>query len=290
LDLKVIIRDSVKQLSGDNTIPEHIRNELSVLQLATNEVLEVWEKFKNVFESFNGSAEKFYSKMFKFSLPDTVQVFPRVPRLVSNLLVTEVTTACLHHLTKEKVPDESDKSFQWDDKSRSIVEYLAGYCFRTMFTRLHRSKKRRDAKIQQLLAILKSAKLDDQHKQRLVNIKDRGGLWALKSPVIRIFEICEEEFYVSSQGFMKSLNGDDMVVKLCKNIIVRSNFKQLCQQCDVQIAGEYSKNLLEKLIQLYLRVRSHAAAKSIKESAKLESKQSKKKSLRTELKRADTES
>jgi len=92
----------VKQLSGDNTIPEHIRNELSVLQLATNEVLEVWEKFKNVFESFNGSAEKFYSKMFKFSLPDTVQVFPRVPRLVSNLLVTEVTTACLHHLTKKK--------------------------------------------------------------------------------------------------------------------------------------------------------------------------------------------
>jgi len=163
-----------------------------------------------------------------------------------------------------------------------------------MFTRLHRSKKRRHVKIQQLLAILKSAKLDDQselvHKQRLVNIKDRGGPWALKSPVIRIFVICEEEFYVSSQGFMKSLNGDDMVVKLCKNIIVRSNFKQLCQQCDVQIAGEYSKNLLEKLIQLYLRVRSHAAAKSIKESAKLESKQSKKKSLRTELKRADTES
>ena len=107
---------------------------------------------------------------------------------------------------------------------------------------------------------MKSAKLDvDQselaHKQRLVKIKDRGGFWALKRPVIRIFEICEEEFYISSQGFMKSLNVDDTVIKLCQNVIIRSNFKQLCEQSDVHIASKYSKNLLEKLTQLYLRVR-----------------------------------
>jgi len=154
-----------------------------------------------------------------------------------------------------------------------------------MFTRLHRSKKRSQPEVQQLLSVLKSAKLDDNqselaYKQRLVNIKDRGGLWVLKRPVIRILEICEEEFYISSQGFMKSPNIDDMVIKLCQNAIIKSNFKELCRQSDVEIANEYCKNMLEKLTQLYLRVRSHAAAKSIKEHAKLEAKQSKKKSLK----------
>jgi len=197
--LKVIIRDSVKLLSDDKTLPENIRSELSLLKLTTDEVIEIWEQLKPVFESFNGSAEKFYSKMFKFSLPDTAQIFPRVQRLISNLIITEVTTACLHFLTKSKDSNELEKSYKWDDKSRHVlVEYLAGYCFRTMFTRLHRSKKRSQPEVQQLLSVLKSAKLDDNqselaYKQRLVNIKDRGGLWVLKRPVIRIFEICEED-------------------------------------------------------------------------------------------------
>jgi len=63
--LKVIIRDSVKLLSDDKTLPENVRSELSLLNLTTDEVIEIWEQLKPVFESFNGSAKKFYSKMFK---------------------------------------------------------------------------------------------------------------------------------------------------------------------------------------------------------------------------------
>ena len=85
LNLKVIIRESVKKLSNDIAFPESVRNELLNLnfELSSEEIISVWQKFNPIFENFNGCAEKFYSKMFKFSLPDKEQLFPRLSRCVS---------------------------------------------------------------------------------------------------------------------------------------------------------------------------------------------------------------
>ena len=292
LNLKVIVRDSAEKLSKDLAFPENLRTQLSGYSITSDEALIIWKQFKPVFDGFNGSAEKFYSKMFRFSLPDMPQIFTSLSRVLSNLLITEISTGCLEYLVgKKNKSSDQILSLKWDDKSKYVVEYLAGYCFRTIFTRLHRSKKRDRPEIQQLISLLKSAKLNDNksdlvQKQRLIIIKDCGGLWALNKTAVRIFEVCEEEFYVSSQGFKRSIDVNEMVIDLCKDIIIKSNFKDLCRQLDTPIDGEISKNLLEKLIQLYLRVRSHANAKSIKEKAKLDSRENKKKSLRVELKRA----
>ena len=292
-DFEVLLSKTIKKLSEDLNFLKSRMEEFENLKLVKDEITIVWKKFSPVFESFSGCAEKYYHKMFKFALPSADQVFLRISRLASNLLVTELTTSCLEHLTTSNDTSPAPKVFQWDEKSLFVVQYLAGFCFGTIYTRLHRSKKRYSPAIQQLILLLKSAKLDSNSElakqQILVNIKDRGGLWAVKRAAVRIFEICEEEFFLATQGFKRSIAIDKMVGKLERDLTIKSKFRELCRQCDAYVESEYSKNLLFKLIQLYLRVRSHSNAKAIKEKAKAESKQSRKKSLRAALKRAEAD-
>lgn len=288
----MFIREAAEKFSKDLAFPEEIRKKFSELTIA-NEALTIFKQLEPVFKSYNGNAEKFYSKMFKFSLPDQPQMFTSLPRFLSNLLITEISSSSLAYLVgrKENTAD-SELTFQWDDKSKHVVEYLAGYCFRTIFTRLHRSKKKDNPDVQQIISLLKSAKLSDSNlaeKQRLINVKDRGGLWALNKTAVRIFEVCEEEFFTFSQGFKRSIDVNEILSDLCKNVIVKGNFKDLCRNIDSKMDKEIQANVLEKLVQLYLRVRTHSIAKSIKEKFKVASKDSKKKSLRTELKRATNE-
>ena len=100
-----MIRDSVKNVVKIKLyLRIYVVNFHSWICCQTDEVLEIWEKCKQVFESFNGSTEKFNCRMFKFSLLDTEQIFPRVQMLVSNLLITEVTTLVYIISQKEKVP------------------------------------------------------------------------------------------------------------------------------------------------------------------------------------------
>lgn len=294
LNLKVFIREAAEKFSKDLALPEEIRKKFSQFTIASNaSLLAIFKQFEPVFKGYNGNAEKFYSKMFQFSLPDKPQIFTSLPRVLSNLLITEISSSSLAYLVGRKNNNvdssELQMTFQWNDKAKHVVEYLAGYCFRTIFTRLHRSKKRDNPEVQQIINLLKSAKLSDRNlaeKQRLINVKDRGGLWALNKTAVRIFEVCEEEFFTLTKGFKHSIDVNEMVPDLCKDAIIKGNFKDLCRKTDSEIDKEIQSNVLEKLVQLYLRVRTHAIAKSIKEKFKIASKDSKKKSLRTELKRA----
>ena len=52
------------------------------------------------------------------------------------------------------------------------------------------------------------------------------------------------------------------------------------------ISKENALNLLEELISLFLRIRSHSFAKDITKNHKMKSKRSKERSLRTSIKRA----
>lgn len=292
MNLKALTREAAEKLSKDLAFSEEIRNSFSEFTINNDEALIIWKQFEPVFKGYTGNAEKFYAKMFKFSLPDMPQIFTSLPRVLSNLLITEISTSSLAYMVNRKKDNTELQAFKWDDKSKHVVEYLAGYCFRTIFTRLHRSKKRDNPEVQQIISLLKSVKLLDSdlvQQQRLINIKDRGGLWVLNKTAVRIFEVCEEEFFILSQGFKRSINVDEMVAYLCKDVIVKGNFKDICRKLDSHIDKEIATNTLEKLIQLYLRVRTHANAKSIKEKFKIESKDNKKKSLRTELKRAVNE-
>ena len=288
IDLKVLIKKSSKKLSEDLCFPEQVRNEFSSFSLPNDDYVQIWHLLNPVFEKFNGSADKYFSQMHQFTQS---HIFKNLSRVMSNLLLTEVSNNCLQFLTTHKT-EEVVVPFQWSEKLKSIVGYLAGYCFRTVYSQIHRSKKKSFS--HQCLAVLKAGKIDvkegiqqgEDQSSKLINVKDRGGLWQVKKDLVRIFEVCEEHFYYKSQGFKNSFVADDIVSEVRKNMIVKSNFKSLYESVDLGIDKEVSCNLLEKLLLLYVRIRCHSYARKVKEDSKVEQKLMKQKSLRTEIKKS----
>ena len=86
------------------------------------------------------------------------------------------------------------------DKEKSIVFYLAEYVFSTFSRRLRFTKKnnRNTETVQEYLAILAAGKLGDEKQElpehKLVNTKNRGGLWKVTAEDFEIFCIAEQIF------------------------------------------------------------------------------------------------
>ena len=72
------------------------------------------------------------------------------------------------------------------------------------------------------------------------------------------------------------------------DIIVKSNFTSLCESSTTLIKKEIGHNLLEYIIVLYFRVRTFSFAKDIREKHKVAKKDSRKRSLRTEIKKSSS--
>ena len=121
--------------------------------------------------------------------------------------------------------------------------------------------------------------------QRLVDAKDRGGLWRVDEKVKEICKICEIELQIFASGFNTKLNAESLVSTLMKDVVIRSNFSFICGKAEIKIDKEIGKELLHTLLLLFVRVRSHSYANRIKEKHKQVKKEGKQKSLRTSIKK-----
>ena len=89
------------------------------------------------------------------------------------------------------------------DKEKQGLQYLVGHIFHKFYKRFRSKKDWETVRIQELLSILKSTKIEEDDTQRLVNVKDRGGLWKVNNNTQKIFEICEIEFQRNKIKIMK---------------------------------------------------------------------------------------
>ena len=80
---------------------------------------------------------------------------------------------------------------------------------------------------QQYLSILKAAKCDKNQEQPLVDAKNHGGLWKVKSKAVNIFKICEMEFLKYVRMFSYKINSHELLLKLLK-IVVSSPIFWMC--------------------------------------------------------------
>ena len=67
-------------------------------------------------------------------------------------------------------------------------------CFINFVNKIRCNKNWQSSDIQEILAILKAGKVDDNDSQRLINVKDRGGLWKVGKATQKMLEICEIAF------------------------------------------------------------------------------------------------
>ena len=76
----------------------------------------------------------------------------------------------------------------------------------------------------------------------------------------------------------------DLVTQSLKNITINSNFNAIILSVDIHRKKEFRINLLEHILTLYFRVRAFTFAKDVKAAHKA----SRKRSLRTEIKKASS--
>ena len=98
-----------------------------------------------------------------------------------------------------------------------------------------------------------------------------------------IFVETEKIIRKKTASFSTKINQEEIVEKALQNSTVLEHFKAFCDQMD---NGEsiWAEKMLEKILDLYCKVRSHSYAKDVKERFKVKATVSRKRALRKELK------
>ena len=133
-----------------------------------------------------------------------------------------------------------------------------------------------------------ACKVENDDTQALVNVYDRGGLWKVCKRMQDIFVECEILFRTKTPTFTSSLVYKDLVTQSLKNITINCNVNDIILSVDIHMKKEFCINLLEHILTLYFRVRAFSFAKDVREKHKAAHKTLRKRSLRTEIKKASS--
>ena len=107
-----------------------------------------------------------------------------------------------------------------------------------------------------ILSILDASITNDISNQKLIRSVTRGSLSAVNNQCINIFLIAEEHFRnVRKKVNLRKISSDEIINYLLKNPDVISNYNSFSTQTQGTISKEISKNVLEKMLRLYIRVK-----------------------------------
>lgn len=281
--LKQMVEASAKALSVDECFPDDYRESYNNFDFTHDEAVELFSFLENIISDFEGDAESFYANFFELCFENNI-IKNKLGDDHGTLLLHELANHVLHHLVGKKLnaPVEANAI---TEKERSGIQYLSGYVFHKTYCNLRRNKHYHDSVLlQQSAEILRQSRVDDK-SQRLISIKNRGGLWTLQKDVENMFIEVEKIFREKTAIFVTKIDYKEFVDFLFTNAVVYSCYKNIYTSIDVTVDKENADNLLEILLGLYIRVRSHSYAKDVREKNKIQKKCMKKNSLRTEIKK-----
>ena len=139
---------------------------------------------------------------------------------------------------------------------------------------------------QNILSILDASITKDTSNQKLIRSVTRGDLSAVDNQCANIFFIAEKHFRnVTKKINLRKIPTDEIISYLLKNPDAISNYNSFSTQTQGTISKEISKNVLEKMSRLYIRVRSFSYAKDVNFKKILQSRTTDQKSLRANLKK-----
>ena len=200
-----------------------------------------------------------------------------------NLLMFELSSQCLAHLQEDDKPQPDSKIMS--EREIGALQYLSGHVVHKIYLKLRKSQHWREEAFQNMISLLRSLKIEPTDKHKYIKVRDRGGLWYICDEMVEIFQCVESIFRDATQGHIFKIDYPLLIQKCMTNYLVKINFQIILKRVECTLEKDISKDLLEKLIGLFLRIRAHSYAKDVKEKHKLLAKTAKKRSLRKELKK-----
>ncbi len=280
--IKQLVNEAKKNISDDECYPTHVRN------LARSYNFEVADQalltqLMKLYTSLckNSDAEKFYSSYYQTIVMNAATYFKPLEMPVCTILATSLADKVLGYHNK---PDEKPQLIKpITSKELDGLQYLAGYVMHAVSRKVHAKKSGQPEEKQALLTILNSARSENPPSQRLVKCQTRGGLWEVKPEWVALFKLAEEAFRKeTSCSHISRIDCDKILDLLLNNIDVISIYNNALANVPCITAKETRSCLLEKILNLYLRVRAFSAAKD----KNLELNSKKEKGLRNALKKS----
>ena len=296
LTLKKLIQLSIDKFEKEQLYPDDILAEIKAYKAMLNitDILVTYSCIREVILQFQGDAEQFY-RLFYNCVTKEHCFFKDLSRNCCLLLGFELANHVLAHLNKSSyegdIIKQKAEKINFSEKDNACIGYLGGYVFGTFYRRIRNSKKWQTTKSQQCLALLLAGKCSpksaetETSAEKLVNAKNRGGLWTVTAEVLKIFTIAEINFCESASTVVFQIDCPKIVNQLLQESEVISNFTCICNKAAQQVEKEVALDMLESLLTLYIRVRAHSYAKNIKERHMVATKKQKTRSLRTEIKK-----
>ena len=272
------MEQTLKQLEADQCYPDEIRRQINGLEasLSINQVSTVYNLVSEVVFKFKGDAEKFYPD-FVF-LFQSNKIFEELDHNCNVLIGFDLANHVLAFLVNSKLIGDSinfqQQQSDFSLKDIEIITYLSGYVVGTLYRRIQYSKRAKTMVDQHCLSILMACKYvegteTDTSHHRLINERDRGGLWRLKYDCINIFKSCESYFLSATKNFVSEIDCKHLVSQLLEDTFVLGCFGDMRRSAEEKVSKEISLNLLEDMLTLYIRVRSHSYAKDKQQHHKL---------------------
>ena len=196
------------------------------------------------------------------------------------LLATRLADKLLANFKKpSKVQNAPSKPIT--EREIDALQYLSGYVIHALVRKMYKCTNYRSTESQNLLTLLYAAKSDNVSAQRLVASQTRGGLWSVTNECLQVFKLVEEEFRkITSGGHVTKIDGKKISESLVQRVDIVSSLETMVDGYTNSISMETRVCLLEKMVQLYLRVGTFSYAKD-----KTRSQAAKKKALRKDIKK-----
>ena len=292
LYFKKMVEESVNKISNDHCFPDELLNPLKEYNTGNlDKINHTYGFIKELIVSYDGG-EKFYPAFYKI-VSDTEDFFPGMDKNNSLLVGFELANHVLKYLKKSTIPGgntNDNESLVFSDKERSIISYLGGYVFGTMYRKVRFSPEKSDYQ-EQCLAFLLAGKCSDADnlpEHKLVTSRDRKGLWKVSSIVTDIFVIAERTFRAYTSKVYNKIDSKEMLNTLLQDKFVNSSVTKLRDLSTMAIKKELALNILEDLLMKYIRTRTFSFVKDKVQAHKMKNNQIRSQALRTELKQGSS--
>ena len=295
--IKELSEISAKKVSNEAYYPEDILSELKSFNLNLGQAEVIYSLFKDVIETHSKNPEKFYPKFY--GIVGDIIDFGNLSKNAIIIIGFELANQVMCFVKKSHSTGTSLNSNEGDTniikeitkREKSIIVYLSGYVVSNIYRKIRNSHLWERDESQEKLALLRACKEADTEVTsdecyKLVNTKNRGGLWYTNNNAIEIFMKTENVFKIETSETLSCIDSNKIVKKVMGDGMVKMYYNNIQDEAGILVDKEIALNLLEQLIMLYVRVRSHSFAKQKIEAYKVECKTKKARSLRTEMKRS----
>eukprot|EP00112_Aurelia_sp_Birch-Aquarium-sp1_P008827 Seg1983.6 transcript_id=Seg1983.6/GoldUCD/mRNA.D3Y31 product="hypothetical protein" protein_id=Seg1983.6/GoldUCD/D3Y31 len=288
-----LVNESIKLLSEDMCFPAAFRKQFEIFKFSNatdgstkqkivDQIWKIWNALKQA-----GNVEKFYATFYATVVPKASMLFSPLSAHGATLLCTKLADK-IAASTRSKEHKTMPNAKSLSDKEKASLQFLGGYVFYNLNRKIFNSKHHKTEIGQQHLSILQAGRADNNEgcPQKLVDSLNRGGLWKINETCQKILTIAELKFLAfTNVGVTKNIDSKKLVSELCVDQDLLALYQTLLSSAALPVDKDVAKDVLERILILFIKVRSFSYAKEIVNKFKINQRKARSKALRKEIQR-----